>query len=120
MTTAPLSDHQGSFQVRCQHAIIAGAPYEVGRIDGNGLRAFLDRGWATGVSSYSPEHRAGTLWSMVLDVTAGTAAIRFGPPPQDRWHPFSLAGPAGATEYPARFPNHSIQFPSPGGENGSD
>ena len=60
------------------------------------------------MSSYSPEHRAGTLWSMVFDVTAGTAAIRFGPPPQDRWHSFSLTGPVGATEYTALFPGQSI------------
>lgn len=79
-----------------------------GQIDRSGLQSFLDRGWATGVSSYSPEHRAGTLWSMVFDVTAGTAQIRFGPPPQDRWHSFSLDGPVGATEYAALFPVQSI------------
>jgi predicted choloylglycine hydrolase len=79
-----------------------------GQIDGSGLRAFLDRGWDTGVSGYSPEHRAGTLWSMVFDVTAGTGGIRFGPPPQDRWHSFSLDGPVGASEYTALFPNQSI------------
>jgi predicted choloylglycine hydrolase len=76
-----------------------------GAISGDGLKGFLDRGWDTGVSSYSPEHRAGTLWSMVLDVTAGTAEVRFGPPPDNEWHSFSLDGPAGVEEYTALFPH---------------
>ncbi len=75
-----------------------------GKIDQEGLKAFLDRDWATGVSSYSLEHRAGTLWSMVLDVTTGTIEIRFGPPPHNGWHSFTLDGPVGASEYRARFP----------------
>ena len=75
-----------------------------GEISSDGLKGFLNRGWASGVSSYSPEHRAGTLWSMVLDVTAGTAEVRFGPPPQDGWHAFGLDGPVGVEEYTALFP----------------
>jgi len=75
-----------------------------GEIDQEGLKAFLDRDWATGVSSYSPEHRMGTLWSMVFDVTAGAVEIRFGPPPYNGWHSFTLDGPVGFVEYEARFP----------------
>jgi hypothetical protein len=68
------------------------------------LNAFLDRNWATGVSSYSTERRAGTLWSMVFDVTAGSVEIRFGPPPHNRWYSFTLDGPIAASEYDAYFP----------------
>jgi predicted choloylglycine hydrolase len=75
-----------------------------GRIDPAGLKAFLDRDWATGVSSYSPEHKAGTLWSMIMDVTLGKVDIRFGPPPHNGWHSFTLDGPVGVVEYKARFP----------------
>jgi predicted choloylglycine hydrolase len=75
-----------------------------GEITGDGLKAFLDRDWAIGVSSYSPELRAGTLWSMVFDVTAGTVEIRFGPPPHNGWHSLTLDGPVGVSEYRARFP----------------
>lgn len=75
-----------------------------GQIDRESLKAFLDRDWATGVSSYSAEHRAGTLWSMVFDVTAGTVAIRFGPPPDNGWHSLTLDGPVGWTEHTALFP----------------
>jgi predicted choloylglycine hydrolase len=76
-----------------------------GHITVDGFRAFLDRDWATGVSSYSPEHKAGTLWSMVFDVTAGTVEIRFGPPPDNEWHSFALDGPVGVREYTAEFPD---------------
>jgi hypothetical protein len=76
-----------------------------GRITTGGLKAFLDRDWATGVSSYSPEHRAGTLWSMVVDVTSGTVEIRFGPPPCNAWRSFALGGPIGVHEYTVTFPD---------------
>jgi predicted choloylglycine hydrolase len=75
-----------------------------GRITDDGLKSFLDRDWATGVSGYSPEHQAGTLWSMVFDVTAGTVEIRFGPPPDNGWHSFTLDGPVGVREFTAAFP----------------
>ncbi len=75
-----------------------------GQITGDGFKAFLDRDWATGVSSYSPEHQAGTLWSMVFDVTVGTVEIRFGPPPYNEWRSFALGGPVGAYEYMVEFP----------------
>jgi hypothetical protein len=94
------SDHS----TRRYDAFVSWLQQNAGQIDADGLKAFLDRDWATGVSSYSPQHRAGTLWSMVFDVTAGTAEIRFGPPPQHRWHQFGLHGPVGATEYTALFP----------------
>ena len=106
-TLLDLSDRSPHSTGRCDR-FSAWSRENAGRIDGSGLQAFLDRGWATGVSSYSPEHRAGTLWSMVFDVTAATVAIRFGPPPQDRWRSFSLDGPVGAVEYTALFPNESI------------
>jgi len=75
-----------------------------GQITVDAFKAFLDRDWATGVSSYSPEYQAGTLWSMVFDVTAGTVDIRFGPPPYNEWHSFTLGGPVGVREYMAEFP----------------
>jgi predicted choloylglycine hydrolase len=76
-----------------------------GQITDDGLKSFLDRGWATGVSDYSPEHQAGTLWSIVFDVTAGTVKIRFGPPPHNGWHAFALDGSVGVREYTTEFPN---------------
>jgi len=123
-TLLDLSDHS-PHSTRRYDALGAWLRENMGRIDGSGLKAFLDRDWATGVSSYSPEHRAGTLWSMVFDVTAGTVEIRFGPPPQDRWHSFLLDGPVGVTEYTALFPGEKvadeyIPAPSRGGKNGSD
>ena len=75
-----------------------------GQITVDGFKSFLDRDWATGVSSYSPEHKAGTLWSMVFDVTAGTVEIRFGPPPYNEWHSFALGGSVSVREYEAEFP----------------
>jgi predicted choloylglycine hydrolase len=72
----------------------------------DGFKAFLDRDWATGVSSYSPEYRAGTLWSMVFDVTAGTVEVRFGPPPHNGWRSFALSGAVGVREYIAEFPGN--------------
>jgi predicted choloylglycine hydrolase len=75
-----------------------------GRITVDGVKAFLDRDWATGVSSYSPGYRAGTLWSMVFDVTAGTVEVRFGPPPSNEWHSFGLGGAVGVRAYAAEFP----------------
>ena len=75
-----------------------------GGITSDGLKAFLDRDWETGVSSYSPEHKAGTLWSMVMDVTSGKVYIRFGPPPYNEWYEFTLDGTIGIYEYPAKFP----------------
>jgi predicted choloylglycine hydrolase len=73
-------------------------------ISSEGLKDFLDRDWETGVSSYSLGHRAGTLWSVVFDVTAGTAEVRFGPPPYNGWHTFGLYGTAGIEAHTARFP----------------
>jgi predicted choloylglycine hydrolase len=70
----------------------------------DGFKAFLDRDWATGVSSYSPEYQAGTLWSMVFDITAGTVEIRFGPPPDNQWYAFTLEGPVGVREYKVDIP----------------
>ena len=75
-----------------------------GQVTSDGLKAFLDRDWAVGVSSYSTERRAGTLWSMVFDVTAGSVEIRFGPPPYNRWHSFSLDEPIRTSAYTAYFP----------------
>jgi predicted choloylglycine hydrolase len=76
-----------------------------GQITVDGFKAFLDRDWATGVSCYSPEHQAGTLWSMVFDVTARLAEIRFGPPPYNEWHSFALGGTVGVREYMVEFPS---------------
>ena len=74
-----------------------------GQIAVHGLKAFLDRDWKTGVSGYSAEHQAGTLWSMVFDVTAGTVDIRFGPPPHNEWHSFALGDPVDTHEYTVEF-----------------
>ncbi len=106
-TLLDLSDHS-PHSTRRYDIFTAWLREHAGQIAGNGLKAFLDRDWATGVSSYSPEHRAGTLWSMVFDVTAGTIEIRFGPPPQDRWHSFRLDGPVGVAEYTALFPGQNV------------
>jgi hypothetical protein len=75
-----------------------------GQITVDGFKAFLDRDWAMGVSSYSPAHQAGTLWSIVFDVTAGTVEIRFGPPPYNEWRSFALGGRVGVCEYMVEFP----------------
>ena len=74
------------------------------QITSAGLKAFLDRDWSTGVSSYSSEFQGGTLWSMVFDITAGTVEIRFGPPPHNRWYSFTLGESVGICEYTARLP----------------
>ncbi len=75
-----------------------------GQITSAGLKAFLDRDWFTGVSSYSSEFQGGTLWSMVFDVTAGTVEIRFGPPPHNGWYSFALVESVGVCEYTAMLP----------------
>jgi predicted choloylglycine hydrolase len=70
----------------------------------NGIKVFLDRDWDTGISFYVPEHKIGTLWSMVFNVTAGTVEIRFGPPPHNGWYSLDLSGPVGVCEYTVGFP----------------
>ena len=57
-----------------------------------------------GVCGFIRELQMGTLWSIVFDVTTGTAEIRFGPPPDNPWHMFTLAGSVGVREYQAWFP----------------
>lgn len=76
-----------------------------GHITGTEFKAFLDRDWTTGVSSFSAQHNAGTLWSMVFDVMTRSVEIRFGPPPQPAWHSFSLTGSVGSNEYTAVLPH---------------
>lgn len=75
-----------------------------GIITCNDLKAFLDRDWETGISSFSPEQKAGTLWSMVFDVTAQTTEVRFGPPPYNEWLTFSLDEVVGIREYMVEIP----------------
>ena len=94
------SDHS----TRRYNALTAWLQENRGQITSDGFKAFLDRDWATGVSSYSPEQRAGTLWSMVFDVTSGLAEIRFGPPPYNEWQSFTLGGTVGVREYMVEFP----------------
>lgn len=107
-TLVDLPDHAGhvpsAHSTRRYDALASWLQENRGGITSEGLKGFLDRDWASGVSSYSPEHRAGTLWSMVLDVTAGTAEVRFGPPPHNGWHSFGLDGAVGVEEYRALFP----------------
>lgn len=68
------------------------------------LRTFLAKVYPEGFCGYSYEYRMGTLWSMVFDVSDGTLEIRFGPPPYNGWHLFTLDGPVGVREYMAMFP----------------
>ena len=68
------------------------------------LRTFLAKVYPEGFCGYSYEYRMGTLWSLVLDVSEGTVEIRFGPPPYNGWHLFTLDGPVGVREYMAMFP----------------
>jgi len=93
-----------SHSVRRRNILTSWLDENRGQINCDGIKSFLDRDWNTGVSSYSPEFRAGTLWSMVLDVTAGKVEIRFGPPPHNKWHSFTLEGTIGINEYMAEFP----------------
>ena len=69
-----------------------------GRISKEALRGFLTKEY--------PEGFCGdvTLWSMVFDASDGTVEIRFGPPPYNGWHFFTLDGPVGMREYMAVFP----------------
>jgi predicted choloylglycine hydrolase len=46
----------------------------------------------------------GTLWSMIFDVTESSIDVCFSAPTHNKYRPFSLADPAGVTEYPAIIP----------------
>ena len=76
----------------------------MGQIDAAALKRFLAREYPEGVCGFSRELQMGTLWSIVFDVTMGIAEIRFGPPPDNPWYTFTLAGPIGEREYVAWFP----------------
>jgi predicted choloylglycine hydrolase len=75
-----------------------------GRINREGLKGFFAREGPEGVCGYSRELRIGSLWSMVFDLSEGTIEVRFGPPPHNGWHAFTLDGPVGVNEYQAVFP----------------
>ncbi len=46
----------------------------------------------------------GTLWSMIFDVTQGSADVCFGAPTHNVYHSFGLNAPAGVTEYQTTIP----------------
>jgi predicted choloylglycine hydrolase len=70
-----------------------------------GMRAILSTLIPHGVCCHHYTDYLGTLWSEVIDVTAGTLEVCFGAPTHNPWHPFDLHSPAGVTEYPVQLPD---------------
>ena len=70
-----------------------------GKISKEALRGFLSKVYPEGFCGYGA-----TLWTLVLDASEGTIEVRFGSPPYNGWHFFTLDGPVGAREYMAMFP----------------
>jgi predicted choloylglycine hydrolase len=70
-----------------------------------GIRAILSDLIPQGVCCHHYTDYLGTLWSEVIDVTAGTVEVCFGAPTHNPWHTFNLNSPAGVTEYSVQLPD---------------
>jgi predicted choloylglycine hydrolase len=70
-----------------------------------GMRAILSDLIPQGVCCHHYTDYLGTLWSEVIDVTAGMLEVCFGAPTHNPWHTFNLRSPAGITEYPVQLPD---------------
>lgn len=81
----------------------AHAPY----IGKETLRGILSKEWPDGCCCPFYQQGAGTLWSMILDVTAGEVEVCFGAPTHNGWRSYTPRdGTAGAVEeLVARFPS---------------
>lgn len=74
-------------------------------VDKETLRRILTTEHAPGCCFPYYAYGMGTLWSMILDLTAGHAEVCFGAPTHNEWRLFTLDGPVGVTRYRARFPD---------------
>jgi predicted choloylglycine hydrolase len=102
-TMMGISEHHENSTTRYD-AFMSWLRANTGRINADAFKAFLAREYPQGVCGFISEFQLGTLWSMVFDVSEGTVEIRFGPPPHNEWHSFTLGGPVGVSEYKALFP----------------
>ncbi len=77
------------------------------RIGKETLRGILSKEWPDGCCCPFYQQGAGTLWSMIFDVTAGSVEVCFGAPTHNRWRTFTPFGGTGGTvqEYCALFPS---------------
>lgn len=70
-----------------------------------GMRTILSDLIPAGVCCHHYTDYLGTLWSEVIDVTAGTLEVCFGAPTHNPWRTFTLDGPVGMTQYPVQLPD---------------
>jgi predicted choloylglycine hydrolase len=70
-----------------------------------GMRAILSDLIPTGVCCHHYTDYLGTLWSEVIDVTAGTLEVCFGAPTHNPWRTFTLNAPMGETKFPVQLPD---------------
>ncbi len=84
-----------------QSRLQAAAP----RINCETMRGILSDPVPQGVCGYFYTEYLGTLWSEVIDVTAGTLEVCFGAASHNPWRSFDLHSPRGVTEYPVQLPD---------------
>ncbi len=74
-------------------------------VEPNDLKKLLSTQMPEGLACHYYRDGLGTLWSMLFDVTEGTAEVCFGSPVSNPWRTFGLEGEDGMTEYLAVLPN---------------
>ncbi len=70
-----------------------------------GIRAILSDMIPKGVCCHHYTDYLGTLWSEVIDVTAGALEVCFGAPTHNPWHTIDLHSPVGETKFPVQLPD---------------
>ena len=75
------------------------------QVTAEGIRLILSTLIPQGVCCHHYTEYLGTLWSAVIDVTAGTLEVCFGAPTHNPWHTFDLHSPPGVTEYAVQLPD---------------
>jgi hypothetical protein len=83
-----------------ERTILDSAP----RVGREALQGILAKEYPEGCCCPYYQHGVGTLWSMLIDVTAGGMEVAFGAPTHDPWRTFTLDGPPGMQEFVARLP----------------
>ncbi|KAI7254387.1 hypothetical protein KC345_g11269 [Hortaea werneckii] len=69
------------------------------------MKAAAGKEYPEGICCHHYSEGFGTLWSMVLDSTAGEAHICFGSPGRNTWRSFGFNDPAGVSRYHAVLPD---------------
>lgn len=75
------------------------------------IRKVLSAKAPEGLCCHYYEEWLGTLWSMIFDITDGTAEICFGSPQVNPWRQFDLTGAPGVTPYKAILPKEKVAEP---------